>query len=486
MLKSGILTATYVAVFASNALRLVVQPFYGTRNYMFEQHSYAYDVPAEPLREGDLFYRYEIGRWKFNNRIYGIFAGAAVFIFAFFGVLAQTQILTTRGCESPFVGRVCQVLDMAYVGAVLFGTEREMADAEYERTELEAADVVWIDQTGVPAQMEYPEGYFQVANPEQFAQQQAMLNGSSAPYDFNTSGFPPISPPVESGSSLIDTPPIAPKSNPKARPSKLPDSPFDLSDVNGEEDSGDKTATAANTNANTADPKVAQNKPSPGPGEIEDEASSDKNGVYLNKRPLRVKAEETLADVSANKVKLDGNFKVTVAGTLGLAKDGKTVILKDAKPIREPADPKNDPAMEALVQEWILAVGDAGWLGYLELLQGRNKPKSKRVVITVEQNDEKFTAIIKSEVGSENEANTLATALRNMITFGGMGAKPDELTFLKAASTTSEKNQLILNVNLAKPIVQELIQRKLAEQAAELKTPSGNAATPQSNNTALK
>lgn len=452
---------------------------------MFEQQSYAFDVPAEPLREGDLFYHHEVGRWKFNNRIYAIFAGAAVLTFAFFGVLAQTPVLTARGCDSPFVGRVCQVLDMAYVGTVLFGTEREMADADYERTELEDADVVWIDQTGVPAQMEYPEGYFQLANPEQFAAQQAMLNGTSSPYDFNTSGFPPVTPPIESGSSLIDTPAIGPKKNPKARPDKLPGSPFDLSDVNGEEGTEDKTAKG-NTNTNSSDPKVAQNNTNTNTAPAEDEATADKFGVYLNKRPLRVKAEETLADVNANKVKLDGNFKVTIAGALGYAKDGKTIILKNAKPVVDPNVPKNDPAMEKLVQEWILAVGDAGWLGYLEKLENKSKPKSKRVVITVEQNDQNFTAVIKSEVGSENEANTLATALRNWITLGALGAKEDELTFLKAATTTSEQNQLVLNVNLSKPIVQELIQRKLAEQAADVKKPNGNAMTTGNENTAAR
>ncbi|MEQ1765757.1 MAG: hypothetical protein ABL984_21700, partial [Pyrinomonadaceae bacterium] len=281
---------------------------------MFEQQSYAFDVPAEPLREGDLFYKHEVGRWTFDNRIYAIIAGSAIFLFAFFGLVAQTPILTARGCDSPFVGRVCQVLDMAYVGSVLFGTEREMADAEYERTQLGEADVVWIDQTGVPAQLEYPEGYFQLANPEQFAMQQAMLNGTSSPYDFNTSGFPPVTPPVQSGSSLIDTPAISPKKNPKARPNNLPDSPFDLSDVNGEDE--DKTGKT-NTNSNKADPKVAQNKPTPSPSPAEDEAVEDKFGIFLNKRPMRKKAEETIADVNANKVKLDSSFKVTIVGSLG-------------------------------------------------------------------------------------------------------------------------------------------------------------------------
>lgn len=443
---------------------------------MFDQHSYAFDVPAEPLREGDLFYKHEVGRWKFDNRLYAIVAGSAVFIFAFFGIVAQTPFLTARGCDSPFVGRVCQVLDMAYVGSVLFGTEREMADAEYERTQLGEADVVWIDQTGVPAQMEYPEGYFQIANPEQFAQQQAMLN-STSPYDFNTSGFPPVTPPVQSGSSLIDTPAIAPKKNPKARPDKLPDSPFDLSDVNGED--ADKTADA-NSNSNKTDPKVAQNKPSPSPSPAEDVAVEDKFGVFLNKRPMRVKAEETIADVNANKVKLDSSFKVTVVGTLGLAKDGKTIVLKNAKPVVDPKAPKNDPVMEKLVQDWILAVGDAGWFGYLDKL------KSKQLTITIEQNDSELVASVKADQPSEDHAKTAASGLNTLLQIAATQVKDDEKLFLEKAKVVNERNTFILNFAIPKPVVQDMIQRKLAEQAAGPGKPSGNAATPQSNNTAAK
>ncbi len=446
---------------------------------MFEQQSYAYDVPADELREGDLFYEHEIGRWKFDSRIYAIFAGAAVFIFAFFGLIAQTPILTARGCDSPFVGRVCQVLDMAYVGSVLFGTEREMADAEYDRTELGEADVVWIDQTGVQAQMEYPEGYFQVANPEQWAAQRAMLNGTSSnPYDFNTTGFPVNTPPVQSGKSLIDTPAIKPKTNPKARPNNLPDSPFDLSDVNGEDE--DKTGKSVNTNSNKADPKVAQNKPTPSPIPAEDEAKEDKFGVYLNKRPMRVKAEETIADINANKVKIDTNFKVVITGTLGLAKDGKTVVLKNTKPVVDPKAPKNDPVMEKLVQDWILAVGDAGWFGYLDKL------KSKQLMITIEQNDAELVASVKADQPSENLARSAASGLNVILQGAALAVKDDEKTFLEKAIVTAEGKTFVLNFAIPKPVVQEMIQRKLAETAAGTGKPSGNSMTPQNSNTAAK
>ena len=450
---------------------------------MFEQESYSFDVPPEPLREGDLFYSHEVGRWRFDNRIYGIFAGSAVFIFAFLGVIAQTPILTARGCDSPFVGRVCQVLDMAYVGSVLFGTEREMADVEYDRTHLGDADVVWIDQTGVPAQLEYPEGYFQIANPEQFAMQQAMLNGTASPYDFNTSGFPPVAPPVQSGSSLIDTPAIAPKKNPKARPKDLPNSPFDLSDVNGETGTEDNSGKTANTNTKPTDPKVGQSNSNANTNTTvvpEDEAKEDRFGIFLNKRPMRVKAEETIADINAHKVKIDSNFRVVVTGTLGLAKDGKTVVLKNAKPVVDPKAPKNDPAMEKLVQDWILAVGDTGWFGYLDKL------KSKQIVITVEQNDTDLIASVKADQPSENLAKSAASGLNVILQGAALAVKDDEKTFLEKAIVTAEGKTFVLNFAIPKSIAQEMIQRKLTEHAAGTNKPNSTATTPQADNTAAK
>ncbi|MCV4732239.1 hypothetical protein OFB80_30570, partial [Escherichia coli] len=84
---------------------------------------------AEPLHEGDLFYNYEIRGWEPSRRIYSIIGVSIILNLLFIAVIGQTNVLTARGCDSPFVGRVCQVLDMAYVGSVLFGTDREYIDA---------------------------------------------------------------------------------------------------------------------------------------------------------------------------------------------------------------------------------------------------------------------------------------------------------------------------------------------------------------------
>lgn len=449
---------------------------------MFEQQSYAFDVPAEPLREGDLFYKHEVGRWKIDNRILAIFGGAAVFIFAFFGVLAQTpMLLTARGCESPFVGRVCQVLDMTYVAAMIYGTDREYIDAEYDKIDLNEADVVWIDQTGVPAQMEYPEGYFQIANPEQFAMQQAMLNGTN-PYDFNTQGFPPPTPPVQSGSSLIDTPAIAPKKNPKARPNNLPDSPFDLSDVDG-----DSTADA-NSNKGTTnvppnkkpDDKQTANANTQKP---EQPISSDPvDAVDLNRRPLADLGNTVNELLAKNEVDLQTPFVGSVKGKLN--KDGR-IDPKSLKLLIE----SSDPDMQKVVQEGVLAIDAAGFLKYLTLLSGRD------LDMMLQQDDKNISATVQSEMESVTRANTIRTGLQLLLTTirdkkrndpAADQNDKDDLALLEGAKVEVNGKKVVISFMVPKEIAHPMIQRKLAEQAAEMKKPTGNAMTPQGSNTAIR
>lgn len=468
---------------------------------MFEQQSYdKATVATAPQPEGDLFGRYEIKNWEFSPLIYKILAASAVLHLAVLAFISQTNVLTMRGCDSPWVGRVCQVVDMTYLGAMLYGTDREYADVAYERTQLDPDDeIIYIIETAENRPLEYPEGYFQIANPLQYEmlrqQAAAGLNGTDLPGVVT----PGMSIPNNDG-DLLKIPANPPASNPNAftdnsssplyrvgdgssnagtiRPRNARDRRNRPPSTNTDEK--DPGETVANSNTNTA--QAPQPAPSPNP----DEATADKFGVLINKRPLKERATETLTKLEQSGLKLDKAFKVVIEGTLGLAKDGKTVVLKNPKPVAVDPNIPNDPEMVKLAQDWILAVGDSGWLGYLEKLELRKKPSSKKVVITVEQNDTEFLASIRSQVTTANEANTLATSLRTFITLGALGAKDDVLTFLKAATTGTEGSDVILNIKFEKPVVQQLIQRKLAESKEPKAEPSSTALISGTPNTASK
>src|SRR5688500_12947595 len=103
---------------------------------------------APVAQEVEFLKDYEIKNWEFTPRVYKILAASAVFNILALLVFAQTNILQARACDSPWVGRVCQVIDTVYLGSTILSSGKEFASLPYERTEIEDAEIVWINQTG--------------------------------------------------------------------------------------------------------------------------------------------------------------------------------------------------------------------------------------------------------------------------------------------------------------------------------------------------
>ena len=456
---------------------------------MFEQELYNQEASEVRTQPGDLFYNYEIRNWNFSPRLYKILGFSAVFNILLLVGIASSGVLTARGCDSPFVGRVCQVLDTVYIGSLIFGTDSEYADADYTPTELENADVTFVDVTGVTPPLSYPEGYFQLANPEQQFANVTDPMASAGP-GFIAPGIP-YSNPTIGGSGLINTPAIKPKANPNAIEGALPDDgPLGTSTdenptIAGGRKGGRGGKLPANPNANANPADANSNTANPTDTAKVDEGKEDQNGVVINKRPLVDKTTDTLAQVDVGKVQLDKSFRVLITGTLGLGKDGKTIVLKNPKSAPVDKNFPADPALTKLAEEWVVAVGDAGWYGYLGVLDEK-KGVGRKVTILIEQNDNTFLANLKSEQSTPEKANTVATALRNMMTFGALAAKGDELTFLQSTKTTSDAGFLIVNFEMPKPQVQEMIQRKLSEFKEKEAKPNGNAEVRSNDKSAKK
>ena len=452
---------------------------------MFDQQLYDQEAPELRLQPGDPFYKYEIKNWEFTPRLYKILTISAVANILALVVIGSSGMLTTRGCDSPFVGRVCQVLDTVYVGSLIFGTESEYADVDYTPTELENAEIVWIDQTGVTPPLTYPAGYFQLANPEQYVANVTDPMAATPP-GYLAPGIP--SNPAFGGGGLLNTPPVALPSNPNPLEGDVP------SGTGGENSNqmtskgrsrrpgtGPLSGSAGNSNANTdptANANVDPNNPTV--AQNPDELKEEFGGVFINKRPMKDRAKDSLEKIEAQAVKTDTPFKVVISSTLGPGKDGKTVVLKNPKPV--PLDPpyKNDPVMEKFVQDWILAVGDAGWFGYLT----RIDPKPKNLVITVEQNDTELIASVKADQPTAEQANTQASSLTLLLSGALQFAKGDDLAFLQKASVKPDGKAFVLNFSIPKPQAQEMIQRKLADFKEKESKPNGNAAMKPGDNTA--
>lgn len=465
---------------------------------MFEQSLYETHEPVVSPQEGGMFHNYELRSWDWSPRFFKIAGAVAVVNILLLVGVAQTSLLTTKGCDSPLVGRVCQVLDTVYVGAVLFGTEREMVDAEYDRTELADADITFVNVGGDNAPLYYPSDYLKYSDPERYAAEQAALlnptdpnNGMLAPGIPASTAFPSAAP----ADPLTNTKPryAKPKANVVAGnlPSGINDTGTDVDDnapLNGGR--GKKTAPLGDGTTAPAKPcddkgqipgipgsKCKSDTPDAGTTAKADEAAPDQFGIYINKRPTRVFANEVLQRLEAKQITLDQPFRVTIKGTLGKAKDGKTIVLKNPKPVLGPNETAGDPKMLELASQAIIAFADAGWFGYLDKL------KSKNVTIYLEQNDQVVTARLTADQPDENEAKTRSSELNLLLYGAAVAANGDTKTFLEAAKTGYEGKTFFVNFALPRQAFTELVQRKLAEQKA---TPTPTPGQPEGGNSTVK
>jgi hypothetical protein len=284
------------------------------------------------------------------------------------------------------------------------------------------------------------------------------------------------------GHTIFDTPQNLPKQNPNAVSGDLPSGFGGSSGSGGNKPKPPKPEKTPKPDKTPDGDTTAQATPSPSPSPA-DEGEVDKNGVYLNKKPITDLAKTTLADVDAKKINLATNFRVTVVGNLGLASDGKTVMLKNAKLVRDPKV-KNDPAMEQFIQNWIGAVSSAGWLGYFDVIDKDHKVKNKQVQFTVQQDDNDFYAVIKAQQPDANSANQAQSGLNILLSIGRPAASGDTALFLQSANASQDGAFVVLNIKMPKQQVQEMVQRKLAESREPSTKPNSTSLVGGSNNTA--
>ena len=443
---------------------------------MFEKELYN-APPAEKSQQGDLFHNYEIKNWDLGPRIYKILAIALVFNLGALFIVAQTDILTQRGCDTPWVGSVCQVLDMAYVSTVVYGTPDDYVDEDYENTDLDGAEVVFVDVSGETPPISYPEGYFQIANPVQYAelvaaQQQSTTSGYTTP--------PPATystPYPTTGNDMLAKSQVLPKQNPGSVTGEDPDAPFSVGDASKKNQKGRNRKPENNTNtdqtvAQTDENNTNTSKP------LNSDPLTD---VEINKRPL-VDLGNSINEIRAKTpVNLESVFKVEGKGKL---KDGKF----DPKTFRYGATAGEDKAVVDIVKESIEAINEAGYLNYIKDLIG------KELSFTLQQDTQNIEATFRSDLDSESLARQRKSSLDLLISLAkkrkqgdNLSQKQkDDLVLLEGVTTEAIGKTLVMKFVVPKPIAHQMIQRKLAEQAAEKQKSNGTATTTPNNNNSLR
>jgi len=455
---------------------------------MFEQESFDNVTSRTVSQSGDLFNNYEIRNWEFSPRLYKILAFSAIFNMAALVFVAQTNLLTLKGCDSPWVGRVCQVLDMAYVGAMLYGTDRDYVDVAYERIELGEADITFIDVTGETPPLSYPEGYFQIANPVQYEMLKQMAeNPSVSAYN----SPPPVARVENNYSDLLKERANPPAPNPNAfqddlataNPPVTRQSPNlglrkgrggRVGTPSGTESNTNSittpdTDTVADANTNTETPPVVNPTDPVGDPDI-------------NKRPIVDLGNFVNEQIEKNEVDLQTQFMVNAKGKLN--KDGRI----DPKTFTYVVAASPDPEMVEVVKRSIEAINMAGYLQYLSDLSGKD------LNLLLQQDAENISAVVQSEMESETRANTIKSGLNALISIQKMRKSgenadqnmKDDLFLLENVKVETEGKNVVIKWVVPKEVAHPMIQRKLAEQAAEMKKPSGISPVKPENNTAIR
>lgn len=466
---------------------------------MFEQESYDKVTVPTVSQPGELFHNYEIRNWDFSPAIYKILALSAILNVAVLGFIAQTNLLTLRGCDSAFVGRVCQVLDMAYVGAMIYGTDREYVDEAYENIDLGEAEITYIDVTGETPPLSYPEGYFQIANPVQYEMlRQQAANGTAS--GFTSPGFAPV---TTNDGDLLKIPQTLPPQTGGLVEDTQPklygttDTPAGTGRFSSRKGRGGKVGGSADANSETKEPNADQTAesntntqpmPTASPtGPVTERA--------INRVPFKDLAKKLVDRASKDQLNLEIPFLVKASGKLN--KDGKL----EKRTFRYIKAESPDPQMVKDVQAGIEAFNDSGFLQYLSDLTG------KTLDLTLQQDDANLSALVQSEVESETRARSLATAFKigvdwkigekekaiaqmeaenNPEKAADLQNDKDDLELLRNLKVEASGKNLVINFNVPKNVVLSMIKRKLDEQAAEVKKPNGNASLKPDNNTAAK
>ena len=207
---------------------------------------------------------------------------------------------------------------------------------------------------------------------------------------------------------------------------------------------------AANSNQNTTPltPEEAQKKL---------EKTAAQNNVPLpdenqiNKKPLKDFA--AYANDLKNQGKLDLNKPFEIVIEAELDEQGK---LKNPRRTKLDGDEK----LGDLFVQMVAALNDSGFLVYLQPISKDNP--NATIKITVKQGEKEVVASVESEASSPQRAESLASALNNLLFFGaGSRAGKDEEVIMKNTNATQDGKKVVVNFSMPRQSVVDMIKKQM-------------------------
>ncbi|MCS6874112.1 MAG: hypothetical protein N2Z23_00540 [Pyrinomonadaceae bacterium] len=398
----------------------------------------------------EIFQDYEIKGWSFSNDLYKVFIISVMIHILFLVALSQIDLFGTKACDSPYINKVCQVLETAYVaGNVLLGTDVEFSSREYAKTEIpEEYDVTFID---VGEQFTYPPGYFETVrayDPESSTNDVLQTDNSSL--DINK----PQTLPTPNPNPVVGNLPEPPKLSNGIKDSfvkrkRVPNRPF--SDVIEEKPSPTITANA-NLNQNTA-PVVSQTQDA---NETVTQSGLEPQKLF-NKKPLEDFGFKYGQAILDKELDLNAPFEIEVKA--GLDEYGK--LVKPTMTVKQGSDPK----MVELAKEAISAFSDS------QLLLTLYNAGVKSVTIKFAQDKDHLQAIITSDAGTPNRASAIQSSVNIAIraALSNMNPESDEAKLISKTEITTQGSFFIVNFLIPHNEKVEMIEKNLRSLQEKLK-----------------
>jgi len=418
-------------------------------------------------QETELFKDYELKSWEIDPRIYKILAASVlVNIFIVVG-LTKANFLTAKSCDTPFVSSVCSVLDTLYVGSELLNANGEFVSKDYDKTELSDDDeIIMVDMTGEYPPLAYPEGYFALANPDQFT---AMPNDPNMPFSSSTDIPGMTTNPTTNGTDLLNTNPTLPQQNNNVLQGEMPTSPLGRTNnptypkikkypnpVNPKKSNPVKNKSPKELPKIDGDTTAEKEKTDQDQKPIESETVKE---VEINKQPFEKLGDTVNAKLEKKEIDLDKLFSVEMNGLI--TDDGKL----DRKKSKF-GKSSGDEQMVNIAKSAIEAVGDSGFLGYLKI-QGIDK-----VNFTLLQDDKQIYIVLISEQKTPETALTMASKFNSVLSTvklaDSTGIKKlddNSKTLVNNSEVKGEGKNFVLKVTIPKTDARSLINRSLKERA---------------------
>ena len=311
--------------------------------------------------------------------------------------------------------------DTLNIAALVAGTR--FVDKDYQATQI-ADDVQLVKLE----KFHYPEGYF-------------------APDGQVAAELPPQAPAIDPfAPKIISQASSEKKVEPEASPSPSPEA----------------SASPSVSPETSASPSGAIAQASPSPLTQEEaqkqlEKTAEQNEVPLpdenqiNKKVLKDFA--AYANDLKNQGKLDLNKPFEVVIEAELDANGKLINPRFTKKA-------GDENLIDLFGRMVAALNDSGFLTYLQPISKDNPGATIR--ITIKQGEENVLASVESETSSPQRAESLASALNNLLYFGaGSRAGKDEEVLMKNTSATPDGKKVVVNFAMPRQTVVDLIKRQM-------------------------